>query len=183
LGLVYMNNKAKDFLKILADPDNGRRKLSNGENSYPFIPCLAMEDCHHLKEQMKKSSFEITPLPIKRILKLSECKKYSLWSQVLTKGMSPENRFFYLVKIDEVAHYVTPDISALEIDFCLTKREIEVLAKIFDGLKNAEIAEKLFISEVTVKKHLQHIFEKIGVNSRTALIRKILEYECTEPQT
>jgi DNA-binding CsgD family transcriptional regulator len=182
LGLVHMNNKAKDFLKILADPDNGRRKLGNDENSYPFIPYLFMEDCYHLREQMEKSSFEVTPLPIKRILKLSEYKKYSLRSQILTKEMSPENRFFYLVKIDEVTRYVTPDISTVEIDFCLTKREIEILVKIFDGLKNAEIAEKLFISEITVKKHLQHIFDKIGVNSRTALIRKTLEYQ-SKPQT
>lgn len=183
LGLVHMNNKAKDFLKILADPDNGRRKSDNGENGYPFVPCLALEDCHHLREQMEKNPFEITPLPIKRILRLSECKKYSLCSQILPKGMSPENRFFYLVKIDAVTQDVTLDISALETDFCLTKREIEILVNLFDGLKNAEIAENLFISEITVKKHLQHIFEKIGVNSRTALIRKILEYKCTKPQT
>jgi len=183
LRLVHMNDKAKDFLKILADPDNGCRNSGNDENSYPFIPYLFVEDCYHLREQMKKSSFEVTPLPIKRIVKLSEHKKYSLCSQMLTKEMSPENRFFYLVKIDEVTRYVTPDIKALGIDFCLTKREIEILVNLFDGLKNAEIAEKLFISEITVKKHLQHIFEKIGVNSRAALIRKILEYECTKPQT
>ena len=68
-------------------------------------------------------------------------------------------------------------MGALERDFGLTKREIEISANIFNGLKNAEIAEKLFISEITVKKHLQHIFEKIGVSSRTALIRKALEYQ------
>ncbi len=33
-----------------------------------------------------------------------------------------------------------------------------------------------------VKKHLQHIFEKIGVSSRTALIRKTVEYQRTKPQ-
>ncbi len=49
----------------------------------------------------------------------------------------------------------------------LTKREREVLRLLGDGLKNREIAEVLFISEVTVKKHLQHIFEKLGVRSRT----------------
>jgi len=183
LRLVHMNNKAKDFLKILANPDNGRGKLDNGENSYPFIPWLVTEDCQHLREQREKSSFEITPLPIKRILSLSNYKKYRLCSQIITKGMSPENRFFYLVRIDEATQDVTLDISALEIDFCLTKREIEILVNLFDGLKNAEIAENLFISEITVKKHLQNIFEKIGVNSRTALIRKIIRYKCTKPQT
>jgi DNA-binding NarL/FixJ family response regulator len=76
---------------------------------------------------------------------------------------------------------VNLNIGALEMDFGLTKRESEILIHIFNGLKNAEIAAKLFISEVTVKKHLQHIFEKIGVDSRTSLIRKTIEYRSTKP--
>jgi DNA-binding CsgD family transcriptional regulator len=183
MGLVHMNNKAKEILKNLSEPDNGHRKLGNGENNYPFIPYLVTEDCYHLKEQMERGSFKIIPLPINRILKLSEHKKYSLCSQILTKEMSSENRFFYLVKIDELTQQVNLDIGRLENGFGLTKREIEILVNTFNGLKNAEIAEKLFISEITVKKHLQHIFEKIGVNSRATLIRKILEYQCTEPRT
>jgi DNA-binding NarL/FixJ family response regulator len=45
---------------------------------------------------------------------------------------------------------------------------------LFSGLKNAQIADKLFISEITVKKHLQNIYNKVGVNSRTSLINKML---------
>jgi DNA-binding CsgD family transcriptional regulator len=182
MGLIHMNNKAKDFCKILTEPHNGRREPSNGESSYAFIPYLITEDCYHLREQMKNSSFDIIPLPIYRILKLSEYRRYSLCSQILTKEMSLGNRSFYVVKIDELTHQVTLDIDSLEKDFSLTKREIDILVNIFNGLKNAEIAEKLFISEITVKKHLQHIFEKIGVNSRTALIRKTLEHQSNKPQ-
>lgn len=182
MGLVHMNNKAKDFCKILAESDNGHQESINGKNSYPFIPYLVTEDCCHLREQMKNGSFEIIPLPIYKILKLSEYREYSLCSQMLTKEMSPENRFFYIIKIDELTHQVTLDTGALAIDFGLTKREVEILSNVFNGLKNAEIAERLFISEITVKKHLEHIFEKIGVNSRTALIRKTVEYQRTKPQ-
>jgi len=183
MGLAHMNNKAKDFCKILAGSDNGHQESINGKNSYPFIPYLITEDCYHLREQMKNGSFEIIPLPIYRILKLSKYRKYSLCSQILTKEMSPENRFFYIIKIDELTHQVNLDIGVLEIDFGLTKREVEILSNVFNGLKNAEIAERLFIGEITVKKHLQHIFEKIGVNSRTTLIRRIIDYQCTKPQT
>jgi DNA-binding CsgD family transcriptional regulator len=182
MGLVYVNKWARDFCKILAGSHNGDREPSNGKDGYPFIPYLITEDCYHLKEQMKSNSFDLIPLPICRILKLSEYRKYSLCPQIFTKEMSMGNRVFYMVKIDELTHQVTLNMGALERDFGLTKREIEILVNIFNGLKNAEIAEKLFISEITVKKHLQHIFEKIGVNSRTALFRKTVEYQCTKPQ-
>jgi DNA-binding CsgD family transcriptional regulator len=49
----------------------------------------------------------------------------------------------------------------------LTKREEEVLTLLAQGLTNKKIAERLFLAEVTVKVHVRHIFEKLGVRSRT----------------
>lgn len=49
----------------------------------------------------------------------------------------------------------------------LTKREVEVLILITEGLLNKEIAQKLFISEKTVKNHVSNIFKKICVSDRT----------------
>lgn len=49
----------------------------------------------------------------------------------------------------------------------LTIREAEILAMIAQGLSNRQIGERLFISEKTVRNHLSHIFEKIGVQDRT----------------
>jgi DNA-binding NarL/FixJ family response regulator len=49
----------------------------------------------------------------------------------------------------------------------LSRREREVLRLVADGLSNKEIAGKLFISEVTVKVHLRHIYKKLGVRNRT----------------
>jgi ATP/maltotriose-dependent transcriptional regulator MalT len=48
----------------------------------------------------------------------------------------------------------------------LTPREREVLRLAVEGLSNREIAGRLFISEVTVKVHLRHIYEKLGVRNR-----------------
>jgi DNA-binding NarL/FixJ family response regulator len=52
----------------------------------------------------------------------------------------------------------------------LTPREIEVLHLVADGLSNAEIAERLVLSERTVHAHLRSIFDKLGVNTRTAAV-------------
>jgi DNA-binding NarL/FixJ family response regulator len=49
----------------------------------------------------------------------------------------------------------------------LTQREIELLQLIVDGLSNKAIAEKLSLSENTVKYHLKNILQKLGVQNRT----------------
>ena len=49
----------------------------------------------------------------------------------------------------------------------LTRREEEVFALLGQGRSNRQIAKALFITEVTVKVHVRHIFEKLGVRSRT----------------
>lgn len=51
----------------------------------------------------------------------------------------------------------------------LTKREQEVAELVIAGCSNAEAANKLYISEVTVKKHLKAIYAKLGINSRLQL--------------
>jgi DNA-binding NarL/FixJ family response regulator len=51
----------------------------------------------------------------------------------------------------------------------LTKKEIEILDCICEGLTNKEIASKLYICEQTVKSHCNHLFKKFGVTSRLKL--------------
>ena len=51
----------------------------------------------------------------------------------------------------------------------LSEREIEITRLIVNGLTSADIAEKLFLSEHTVKTHRKNIFRKIGINSISQL--------------
>jgi DNA-binding NarL/FixJ family response regulator len=62
----------------------------------------------------------------------------------------------------------------------LSEREVEIVYRVCEGLRNSEIAERLFISEITVKKHIQNIFDKMGVQSRSALIHKVLTSEFSQ---
>jgi len=57
----------------------------------------------------------------------------------------------------------------------LSPREAEVLAWVAQGKTNAEISGILGISPRTVQKHLEHIFDKLGVENRTAAAAKALE--------
>jgi len=52
----------------------------------------------------------------------------------------------------------------------LSPREAEILQLLAEGLANRQISKRLFISEATVKTHLVHIYDKLGVDSRTAAI-------------
>jgi DNA-binding CsgD family transcriptional regulator len=59
----------------------------------------------------------------------------------------------------------------------LTDREREVLVYAYKGMTNPEIADMLFISRNTVKKHMHNIFEKIDVSTRTELVYLISIYD------
>ncbi|MCA0331996.1 MAG: response regulator transcription factor [Actinobacteria bacterium] len=57
----------------------------------------------------------------------------------------------------------------------LTPRELEVLRLVAKGLSNGEIASELFIGEATVKTHLLHVFDKLGVSDRTAAVTTAMQ--------
>jgi DNA-binding NarL/FixJ family response regulator len=55
-------------------------------------------------------------------------------------------------------------------DEALTQREVEVLQQVAGGNRNRDIADKLFITEETVKVHVKHIMEKLGAADRTQAV-------------
>ena len=68
---------------------------------------------------------------------------------------------------------VPREIDLTQVDkIGLSKREFEILQLINDGLSNQQIAEKLFLSENTIKKHISNLFIKLDVQRRTEAIKK-----------
>ena len=61
------------------------------------------------------------------------------------------------------------EAQAKEASSVLTARELEIVRMVAAGLRNRAIGDKLFISEGTVKIHLHHIYEKLGVSGRLEL--------------
>src|SRR5262249_50254964 len=59
----------------------------------------------------------------------------------------------------------------------LTEREVEGLRHVAQGLTRAQVAEQLVISAVTVSTHLRNIYDKLGVNSRTAAAKFAIEHD------
>ena len=56
-------------------------------------------------------------------------------------------------------------------ELSLTPREIEVLGLMADGLSNKEMAERLFVSENTIKTHCSRVFDKLGAGRRTQAVQ------------
>jgi DNA-binding CsgD family transcriptional regulator len=67
------------------------------------------------------------------------------------------------------------DLKSLRTKFSLTERESQIVEKVVKGLANKDIAEALFISEHTVRGHIQRIMAKMGIRTRTAIFYKVFE--------
>lgn len=65
--------------------------------------------------------------------------------------------------------------------FRLTPRELEIVSTVVSGYTNRDIAQKLSVSEETVKHHLTNIFDKVGVHSRLELALFALHHRLVDP--
>jgi DNA-binding NarL/FixJ family response regulator len=85
-----------------------------------------------------------------------------------------------------VDHATVPEpgrsLTAGELPDGLSAREGEVLGLVAEGLSNAEIAERLFISRVTVKTHINQILRKSGCRDRPQAILYALRHEISAPR-
>jgi len=92
----------------------------------------------------------------------------------ILKSMPPKDLVEAIRQVHAGKKRIPPEIAAHLAehysDETLTTREIEVLKQIGGGNRNRDIAERLFISEETVKVHMKHIMEKLGASDRTQAV-------------
>jgi DNA-binding NarL/FixJ family response regulator len=92
----------------------------------------------------------------------------------LLKSMPPRELLDGIRQVHAGKKRIPPEIVAHLAehlsDEALTAREVEVLREIAGGNRNRDIAERLFISEETVKVHVKHIMDKLGASDRTEAV-------------
>jgi DNA-binding NarL/FixJ family response regulator len=92
----------------------------------------------------------------------------------LLKSMPPKELVEAIRQVHQGKKRIPPELAAQLAehlgDESLTDREVEVLRHVADGRRNRDIAERLFISEETVKVHIKHIMEKLGAADRTQAV-------------
>ena len=104
----------------------------------------------------------------------------------LLKKTAPPLILTYLKECVEGGSPMTPSIAKKVLsmfkkhipskhgDFSLTRREVEILQLLVDGMDNQAIADKLFISIQTVRNHIRHIYEKLQVHSKSQAVVKAI---------
>jgi len=85
--------------------------------------------------------------------------------------------------LDEFARLSRLRAAAKEVFAELTRRELEVLELLGQGLRNRHIAQRLYLSEKTVKNHISSILAKLQVNDRTAAALLAAEHGLSDRPT
>jgi len=92
----------------------------------------------------------------------------------MLKSMPPKELVEVIRQVHAGKKRIPPQLAAQLAehmsDEALTEREVEVLGQIAGGNRNRDIAERLFITEETVKVHIKHIMEKLGASDRTQAV-------------
>jgi DNA-binding NarL/FixJ family response regulator len=92
----------------------------------------------------------------------------------LLKSMPPRQMVETIRQVYAGKKRVPPEVAAQLAEHMseegLSEREVDVLRHVAEGNRNRDIAERLFISEETVKMHLKHISEKLGATDRTQAV-------------
>jgi DNA-binding NarL/FixJ family response regulator len=92
----------------------------------------------------------------------------------MLKSMPPKELVEVIRQVHAGKKRIPPQLAAQLAEHMsdedLTEREVEVLGQIAGGNRNRDIAERLFITEETVKVHIKHIMEKLGASDRTQAV-------------
>jgi len=146
------------------------QRLQSGKHKTRVIVLTASEDKNEFVQAMKLGTSGIvlkqsaTDLLIKSIRKVHAGE---IWLDSHTTAAVM--RQFATGAGDEAAPVGAPAAGRERERSLLSQREREIVALVAQGFKNKEMAEKMFISEQTVKNHLHNIFDKLGVSDRLEL--------------
>jgi DNA-binding CsgD family transcriptional regulator len=168
---LYCNSKGKQVCFSLSNERPDQTKgVCSGDLPIPFE---IAKSCLDLKALQKSGRhFALAHHTGTTIVRHNERFRIeSFLIQDTSRTPSTASFAVYLENPYETTHKRVEGI--IDEDHHLTKREMEIIQCVCEGLTNSQIAEKLFISRVTVETHMRNIFEKMGVQNRTELVAHI----------
>lgn len=164
-NIIYRNPKAEE----ICGKFNGTWTTAGYTDPISF---QFLNDCREIRADLKSCPEGGMVVPRYSVVKGPNRTRFLLISKALDQDLSCEDSEMFMVSIQKHSP-AKIDLQYLMDTFHLSKRETDVVTLLFLGLKNAQIAGELFVSEVTIKKHLQSIYDKVGVSNRTTLINRM----------
>lgn len=175
---VYINAEAREVL--LSMGTNGHSTRQQQETAVS-IPETVTNLCNQLKRMVSSNKPELTgsgPARTPSILALSSTGPdvHSFRAFFLSNNhYNPSGGGYIFVLVERTSPSKKINIQKAAKIFRLSKREIEVLELVVQGLKNKEIAQRLCISVYTIEDHIKKIMKKMQAGNRTSIIAKLLE--------
>jgi len=178
-GIAAMIRNQADML-LVAEAANGREAIQRFREHQPDVTLMdlrlpdmsgidtliAIRSEHGEARVIMLTTFE-GDVEIQRALEAG-ARGYML------KSMPPTELLDVIRQVHSGKKRVPPEVAAHLVEHMsdepLTAREIDVLRHVAGGNRNRDIADRLFISEETVKVHIKHIMEKLGASDRTQAI-------------
>ncbi len=178
-GIAALINNQPD-MSLIAGASNGRDAL---EKFREYLPDVTLMDLRLPDESGIDAMISILKeFPKARIIiltmfegdvEIQRAFKAGARGYML-KTMPPRELVKVIRQVHSGKKHIPPEVAANLAEYLtnetLTAREIEVLAQVAEGSRNRDIAEKLFISEETVKVHIKHIMEKLDASDRTQAV-------------
>jgi two-component system NarL family response regulator len=179
-GVAKIINQEPD-LHVVAEAENGVEAIAAFERHQPDVTLLdlrmpVMEGVEAVKEIRARDprALLIVLTTYDRDDEISQALKAGAKAYVL-KDIAADELVDCIRKVLAGKTYIAPAAAAKLAEGVtrvhVTPREMATLRLLADGKSNKEIANALDISERTVKTHLAHLFEKLGVTSRTEAIK------------
>jgi DNA-binding CsgD family transcriptional regulator len=164
------NAKARDIcLQLFSEMPHDAFNFEKGE--FPIPSCI-IQDCSDLLDSHKAEEHAVL-LPKERIIRIENGKKFRVEYSLIWKADQTSSMPNFIVTLSDVTDKKRPQ-TALQAGSRLSRRELDVICYLISGLSDDEIAEKLYISKLTVHTHIKNIYRKLGTKSRIDLYRRVI---------
>ena len=163
---IYSNSGAREF--CLALYQKQKPQTIEEEFDPSSVPREILQDCSELKALFQRGH-QAASLRRQRMMDAGQNKRFQIISSLVEYSFQEVSSVRFVVYLLDFSEICKGREEALREKYQLTKREIDIVRWVSQGLTNDEIGEKLYISRFTVETHLKNIFDKTKVKHRTGL--------------
>ena len=166
---IYSDIKSREIcLYLFSRIKPGSLDLEKGE--FPIPACIISDCCDLLN--LLKAEERLALWPKERIIFTDNGKRFRIECSLIWKADRLITLPHFLVTLSDLTSEKRLE-DTLRARFHLSRREVDIVYCIVSDMSYSEIAEKLYISKLTVHTHIKNIYRKLGVKDKIELFRRV----------